>query len=291
MSFCSRLGHPAAFAAMALPLLLSCGVSPDGADEDRAASLTVSPEERHSSLEQLDFRAVALAWADDTTVGVIDRDDQQVVLLGLPGGSRRRGAGRGGGPGELEGAFMLLGGRQGEILIGDMKSRRVSHFDPGLAFVRSARAPGMPMQLLSWNGDRATALWMEFVMTDDGRMSPEPTVGEIDLAGGDARELYSLFDPGTGLSRPETDNPFAPPFISAVATESRNRLGRSVLGVPDRCPRQYRGVAYELRTPGTRARLLDEGRKGGRTCTPGERIGRERSAATRDGARARRRAR
>jgi hypothetical protein len=237
MSFCNRIAHPAASAVFALPLLLSCGVSPDGGGNDSAQSLTVSPENTHRSLEQLDFRAVALAWVDDTTVAVIDRDDQHVVLLGLPGGSRRRGGGRGGGPGELEGAFMLLGDRRGEVLVGDMKSRRVSHFDSGLTFVRSARTPGMLMQLLSWDRDRVTALWMEFVMTDDGKMSPEPTVGEIDLSSGDAREFYSLFDPRTGLNRPGTDNPFAPPFVSAVETESRTVLAGQSL--------EYRIVALD----------------------------------------------
>ncbi|KPK56321.1 MAG: hypothetical protein AMS21_12835, partial [Gemmatimonas sp. SG8_38_2] len=171
--------------------------------------------ERHASLELLDFRAVALDWIDDTTVVVIDRDDQQVVLLGLAGGWERRGAGRGGGPGELEGAFSLLGGAGGEVVVGDMNQNRVSHFDADLDFVRSAQVPGMPLGLLAWDADRVTVLWMEFAFRD-GAMSPEPTVGVVDLATAEVEVRFSLFAPESGLNRPEANNPFAPPFISAV---------------------------------------------------------------------------
>jgi hypothetical protein len=158
---------------------------------------------------------VALAWIDDTTVAVIDRDDQKVVLLGLAGGSERRGAGRGGGPGELEGAFTLLGGEGGEVVVGDMNQNRVSHFDAELAFVRSVQVPGMPLGLLAWEADRVTTLWMEFAFAD-GAISPEPTVGVVDLEAGEVELRFSLFAPESGLNRPDSDNPFAPPFIAAV---------------------------------------------------------------------------
>jgi hypothetical protein len=180
-----------------------------------SSEISLIQAERHSSLELLQFRAVALDWVDDTTVAVIDRDDQQVVLLGLVGGSERRGAGRGGGPGELEGAFSLLGGAGGAVVVGDMNQNRVSHFDAGLEFVRSVQVPGMPLGLLAWDADRVIALWLEFVFVDGG-MSPEPTVGVVDLDAGEVEARFSLFAPGSGLNRPETDNPFAPPFISAV---------------------------------------------------------------------------
>ncbi len=198
-------------------LIVCCACVACGGAENSSpgASLSLVPIERHASLDTLDFRAVGLAWVDDTTVAVIDRDDQQVVFLGLPGGSQRRGAGRGGGPGELESAFMLLGREDGSTLVGDMRQHRASQFDGELEYVRSARVPGMP----SWQGDRVVAIWMDFKMTDDA-MGMEPMVGEIDLAGGEAREFFSLFDPASGLSRPETDNPMAPPFIAAAMNEA-----------------------------------------------------------------------
>lgn len=57
-------------------------------------------------------------------------------------------------------------------------------------------------------------------MTDEGTVAPEPTVGVIDLNTGTACELYSLFDPASGLARPGTDNPFTPPFIAAAMDDA-----------------------------------------------------------------------
>lgn len=120
---------------------------------------------------------------------------------------------------------MLRAEDGGAILVGDMRARRVSRFDRELRLVRSAQVPGMPLLLLDADGDRVTAVWMRFEMTDR-QPRPEPTVGVLDLATGDARELFSLFDPTTGITRPAEENPFAPPFLSAVRRED----GRIVAG-------------------------------------------------------------
>jgi hypothetical protein len=200
--------------------LVAVGCAGDERTTTSLGDFSVAAAERHPSLDTLDFRAVGIAWLEDATVAVLDRDDQQIVALGLTDGSHQRGAGRGGGPGELESAFMLLGGEDGSLLVGDMSLRRVSEFDAGLAYSRSARIPGLPIALLSRRGDRVTAIWMDFRMNDEGGVTPQPIVGEIDLAGGDAREFFSLFEPGSGrLAPPETDNPFAPPFIAAAMSE------------------------------------------------------------------------
>ncbi len=193
---------------------VGCERAGDDASGD-SLSLSLDLSDRHSSLELLEFRAVALDWIDDTTVAVIDRDDQQIVLLGLTDGSERRGAGPGGGPGELEGAFSLLGGEGGAVVVGDMNLNRVSQFDADLQFVRSVQVPGMPLALLAWGGDRVVALWLDFAFVD-GRMSPEPTFGVVDLGAGEVAVQCALFAPESGLNRPESDNPFAPPFISAA---------------------------------------------------------------------------
>jgi hypothetical protein len=208
---------------LGLILLITSSVAVACRDEGtpaRGAEFSLTLGDLHPSLDTLDFRAVGLTWLDDTTVATIDRDDQQIVALGLASGSQRRAAGRGGGPGELESAFMLLGARDGGLLVGDMSLRRVSEFDGGLEYVRSTPIPGLPIQLLSWDGDRVTAVWMDFKMTEEGTVAPEPMVGFIDLGTGATRELYSLFDPASGLSRPQTDNPFAPPFIAAAMNDA-----------------------------------------------------------------------
>jgi hypothetical protein len=190
---------------------------------------------RHPSLELLDFRAIGLAWIDETTLAVIDRDDQQLVSLDIKSGLQRRGARRGGGPGELEGAFMLLGTGGGGVLVGDMQQRRISEFTSGLGFVRSAPVPGLPIQLLSWDETTVTAIWMRFAMTDN-EMRVEPTVGSVDLTNGEAQELFSLFAPGA-LTPPDSDNPFSPPFIAAV----ENHAGLILAGQS----MEYRIVAFE----------------------------------------------
>ena len=64
-------------ARLGLVLLFTSSIAVACRNEDPAAggagfSLTLG--ERHPSLDTLDFRAVGLAWLDDTTVAVIDRD-------------------------------------------------------------------------------------------------------------------------------------------------------------------------------------------------------------------------
>jgi hypothetical protein len=204
-------------AGLLLLLLPNCGGSGDRPAGGDAQTVSVTPVDRHPALETVEFRPVGLTWLDDATVAVLDRDDQQIVALGLEDGSQRRAAGRGGGPGELESAFMLLSDGAGGLIVGDMKANRVSRFDDELAFVESARVPGLPVGLLSWRDGQVVAVWMAFKMSD--APSFEPTVGAIDFASGEAREFFSLFDESSGLSAPETDNPFAPPYISAVMND------------------------------------------------------------------------
>jgi hypothetical protein len=183
----------------------------------------------------LDFRATGLTWIDDTTLVVIDRDDQQLVSLISQTGLQRRGARRGEGPGELEGAFMLLGPVEGGLLVADMRQRRLSEFTSDLGFVRSVQVPGLPIELLSWDESTVTAVWMRFNFTND-EVRAEPAVGTIDLVSGVAQEHFSLFAPG-GLSAPESDNPFSPPFIAAARSQSGLILaGQST---------EYRIVAFD----------------------------------------------
>lgn len=212
---------------------LSCGE--DQGSTARTVTPSLSPLSRHAALETLEFRALALAWIDESTIAVIDRDDQQVVYLGLEDGAERRIAGRGGGPGELENALMLTGDGSGGVLVGDMKQNRISEFAADGAFVRSAQVPGLPISIVDWDGDRVSAIWMQFEMGDPP--SFVPTAGIVDLAAGDGAARFSLYEPEAGLARPKTENPFAPPFISAVMDGS----GRLIAGQST----EYRIVAFD----------------------------------------------
>jgi hypothetical protein len=190
---------------------LSCGENQGSTAREAAPPLSSIPG--HPALETLDFRAIALAWVDDQTVAVLDRDDQQIVYLDLDDGSQRRAANKGGGPGELENALMLLGDGLGGLVVGDMKQNRVSQFDATLSFVRSAQVPGLLIAIVDWDGELVTAIWMQFEMGDPP--SFVPTAGIVDLDAGEGWALFSLYSDG-GLARPESENPFSPPFISAV---------------------------------------------------------------------------
>jgi len=201
------------------------------AGEARMAAPRLVPGERHASLRALDFRAVGLAWVDDTTVAVIDRDDQQVVLLGLPGGSMRRGGGKGAGPGELQGAFMLLANAAGHLVVADMRLRRLSEFDGELRFLRSARVPGLPIQLIERRGDRVMAMWMRL------QGGARPIVGVVDLGADEAHAFFSPYDAPDGLAPPRNENPFSPPFFSAAMT------GDTVILVGQ--GQEYRIVAFD----------------------------------------------
>jgi hypothetical protein len=213
---------------------LSCGE--DQGSTARTATPSLSLISRHAGLDALEFRALALAWIDESNIAVIDRDDQQVVFLNLTDGTERRMGSEGGGPGELENALVLLGDGSGGVFVGDMKQKRVSQFGPSGAFMRSAPVPGMPIGLASRDGDRVTAIWMQFEMGDPP--SFVPTAGVIDLATGDGSALFSLYEPETGLARPESENPFAPPFISVVMDDA----GRLIAGQST----EYRIVAFDL---------------------------------------------
>lgn len=209
-------------------VMVGCG----GAGGDPISQLPrLALAEGHSSLHALEFRAVGLAWIDDGTVAVIDRDDQQIVSLSLADGSVRRGAGKGGGPGELEGAVTLVSDAGGRLAVGDMRARRVSLFDERLAFQGSARLPGLPLELLGLSGETVLSMWLGF----DG--GPRPIVGVVDLAADATRPLFSPYEVAGGVTPPREDNPFNPPFVSATLTAD----GRVYVGHGQ----EYRVVAFD----------------------------------------------
>ncbi|NIR45794.1 MAG: hypothetical protein GWN99_15280 [Gemmatimonadetes bacterium] len=212
---------------------LSCGKDQGSNPGQSTPSLSALP--RHASLDTLDFRARGLAWLDDSTVAVIDPDDQQIVRLGVQSGARERAAGKGGGPGELEGAIMIIDDDAGGAIVADMSHKRVSHFDADLSFVRSATVPGLPLALLGRDGDRVDALWMEFELGD--RPGFLPVKGVIDLESGSAQRLFSLYEAEGALNRPEEDNPFSPPLFSTALRPDGSLLAARSL--------EYRIVVFE----------------------------------------------
>jgi hypothetical protein len=185
-------------------------------------------------VEQFEFRAQgSIAWVNDTAVAVIDRDEQRVNVLAIASGSVRAVGRKGEGPGELRSGIGLLANLKGELLVADMRLRRVSHFDDQLRFVRSQSIPGLPVALVGWAEDALGVVWMEL-----GR-SPRPVVGTLNLATGVIREMFSPLRGDSGLQPPAEANPFAPPFLSVV----QRRDGTLLVG--DGRAATYRVVAFD----------------------------------------------
>ncbi len=205
----SLVQHNLFGAALLTLAFTACG--DPGQREAAHESLSLNLVERHPSLQALEFRATgSLAWLDDHTIIVLDRDDQQLVALELSSGSERRAARSGEGPGELTGGIAVLSGDAG-VLVMDMNLRRVSQFDHELEFVRSQSIPGLPAGLVGWSGDTAVVLWMNF-----GREGPEPRLSQIDLVSGALRPRVALYGADGSFTAPASPNPFTPVFFSGV---------------------------------------------------------------------------
>ena len=198
-------------------LLVAVGASSVEASAQGPAILTREPTV--AEVEAFEFRSAGpVVWVDDRSVAVIDRDDQNVVIVDLRSGAQRTVGRKGEGPGELSNAVLLLSDPDRGLLVGDMGLRRVSHFAGSGEFIRSQRLPGLPIGLLSWGGDRVVAAWMELGPT------PSPIVGELDLVDGQVDRWYSLFE--VGLHPPEEGGPFSPPLLSVI----RRREGLVLAG-------------------------------------------------------------
>ncbi len=181
------------WAILALTLLgTGCG----GGHTDRSANscsadsgLRVRAILDGRSIAPLEFStAPAITWVDDSTLAVIDSDDQQVVRYRVDGTLVGRFGRKGGGPGEFSRAGLVLGGGDSGdkgLLVAD--AARINRIDSTFSTSRSVSVPGIVTRLLSWSGDRVVALWHGF-----GAAGLTPMVGEIDLGTG---EVISNFSP------------------------------------------------------------------------------------------------
>jgi hypothetical protein len=194
---------------IALAFVAACG-DRDGPGDvgPRLELLPVAP-----SLEVLGFQASGgPAWLDDSTLVLLDRDEQQIVRLALSSGEIGRGGRKGSGPGEMENAIAIAARATGGVVVLDMRLNRVIEYDSDLVFTRSQAIPGMPLSVVSAGADEVRALWMTF--RPEG---PDPRLGTIDMETGDTRSIVRIFD-ASGLVRPEPSGPFEPLFVSAVQT-------------------------------------------------------------------------
>jgi hypothetical protein len=203
---------------IAIACTFACVGNREGVEDQqiRLEPMPVAP-----SLEVLGFQASGRpAWLNDSTMVLVDRDEQQLVMLDISKGEVRRGGGKGAGPGEMENAITISPSANDGIFVLDMQLNRVNEYDNELAFTRSQPVPGMPLSVVDAGADGVRALWMTF--RPDG---PDPRVGTIDMMTGNTRSLIRIFD-ATRLERPETNGPFEPLFVSAApARDGGVRVG------------------------------------------------------------------
>jgi len=154
-----------------------------------------------------------IAWVTDSTLAIINRDDQEILIVTTAGDVVGRFGRKGSGPGEFTDAFAMWVGVSGDILVGDAMAMRVSRFDRDLEFQQSANVPGRPWHFLDWRDGRAVLMWLPMMPVAG------PTVGVVDLRAGSVVSSFSVFESDQGLAIPLPGAPLQipDPHIAAAA--------------------------------------------------------------------------
>jgi len=157
---------------------------------------------------------------DDGGFAILDGLAQEVRVFDADGAYRATYGGKGGGPGEFEGAYGLMRDPRGALLVPDYRNARMSVLDPRLGFQRSA-----PLRLL-----RRGFIW-EGAVLEDGRVwKPSLTLGPP------RQNVMRVYGPGLELvdslpMPPDPDmDPEDPP--GAFFWESADGTSRGYYGVP-----------------------------------------------------------
>lgn len=178
-----------------------------------------------------------IAVTSDGRIAVLDAQAQELRVFDPSGAHLATFGGRGAGPGEMEGAYGLMIGPGDSLWVPDVRNARMSVFEPGAGFGRSA-----PMPFLRWG-----FVWSG-IMTEEGRVwKPSTTLGDPrrpvirvygrDPEGGIARELsdlalesdFALLDSIPLPEGPDVD-PEDPP--NAFYWEAPGGMPRGYIGVP-----------------------------------------------------------
>ena len=163
---------------------------------------------------------LGFAVLDDGGFAVLDGIAQEVRIFDSNGKHIATFGGKGGGPGEFEGAYGLMRDPRGALLVPDYRNARMSVLDPQLGFQRSA-----PLRIL-----RRAFIW-QGAMLDDGRIwKPSLTLGPP------RRNVMRVYGPAMELldslpmpADPDTD-PENPP--GAFFWKSADGNARGYYGVP-----------------------------------------------------------
>ena len=176
---------PSTVAVVAAAGMLGCwrGQRTAGASSRHALVADMSPSSCNADGDAV---ALSIIWVDSASIAFIDTDSEQVVICGVGSPLNRRLGRRGSGPGEFTGAYVLLGGADHRILVGDIGANSVTALSASGGYEASARIPGLPSHLLAAKGDSVWLVW------SDGNVHMAPTIGTLFLANGNTHALFRL---------------------------------------------------------------------------------------------------
>lgn len=97
-------------------------------------------------------------WNSDTSVALVESQEQRGVILGLDGKVLFRFGRKGGGPGELTGGIQLFPGHEGRMAAVDLALNRIAIFDADASPGPTILISGRPIKLLGFDEDTLTLL-------------------------------------------------------------------------------------------------------------------------------------
>ena len=221
---------PTAVAAVAT---LCAGCAGESGAAEPANRLTPLPSA--PAFSALDYRAGDLFAMDaQGRLLLSDADAAQVIFYSRDGTDETRLGRKGAGPGEH---ILLHGGAvgaDGSLVVTDARLMRLSHYDAGHRLVSTHPIPGMPLQMLNWDGKQVLLIWIEGM---------NPVVGRIDVATGKAEALYRPYEraPELAAKAPESAaGTGTQPWVAAAFAQD----GRVLIAKPE----AYRIFAFDAAT-------------------------------------------
>jgi hypothetical protein len=198
----------------------------------------LTPLPSSAAFSALDYRAGDL-FAMDARGRLLlsDADAAQVIFYSREGTEESRLGRKGAGPGEHILPHGAAVGADGSLVVTDAGLMRLSHYDAGHRLVSTHSIPGMPLQMLNWDGNQVLLVWIEGV---------NPVVGRMDVTTGKAEALYRPYEraPELATAASESGAGATQPWVTAAFASD----GRVLIAKPE----VYRIYAFDAATGGIR---------------------------------------
>jgi len=218
--------------AVAVAASLCAGCAGESGPAPATDRLTPLPSS--AAFSALEYRAGDL-FAMDARGRLLlsDADAAQVIVYSREGSEETRLGRKGAGPGEQINPFGAAVGEDGSLVVVDAGLYRLSHYDARHRLVSTHPIPGLPLQMLNWDGKQVLLVWIEGM---------EPVVGSIDVTTGKAEALYRPYERAPELAasaRSSATGPTQPWVTATVAPDGRVLIAK---------PEAYRIFAFDAAT-------------------------------------------